>query len=186
MKNEKEIEIEVEITGVKPLLMHRFEGDAPETPKAKKKSETQKENKVEDTLYTDDDGKLYQPAEHIRQSMINAGKAFKKGKSNQSKIVASFVEIEPEAIPHVNQTWTTDRRAVVIPSTRGRVMRNRGRLDEWKLEFIIKILDTDEIAPDGIQDILEHAGKYNGIGDYRPEKKGMFGRFNVTKFKVIK
>ena len=113
-------------------------------------------------------------------------KAFKKGKSNMSKAFAGFCIIEPEAIIHENQQWITDRRAVVIPSTRGRVMRNRCRFDEWSLKFNVKILDSDEISEKLLSDALSYAGNYIGIGDYRPQKKGMYGRFIVSSLKELK
>jgi len=176
---------EIEIVGTTPLLQHKFNGDLPE-PKAKKKAETSKENKVEDTLYMLPDGKIYQPADCIKQALIEAGKAFKVGRKNLSQTAASFLRVQPEAIIHANQKWITDRRAVVIPSTRGRVMRNRGRLDEWALRFKIQTMDENELNADKIESLLEHAGKYVGIGDYRPQKKGMYGTFRIQTFKEAK
>jgi hypothetical protein len=168
----------VKIKGTTPLLQNRFNGDAEETG-AKKRSQTSKENKVEDSLYQLPDGTVYQPAECIRQAVIEAGKAFKKGRSNLCGIFASFMMISPDAIPHGNQEWETDRRPVVIPSTKGRVMRNRAKLDNWWLAFDVQILDDDEISEKTLHDALDHAGNYIGIGDYRPQKKGIHGRFYV-------
>jgi hypothetical protein len=176
---------EITIKGVSPLLQNRFSGSE-SVGTTKKKSETTKENKVEDTIYVLPDGKLYQPAECIKQALIEAGKAFKKGKSNKSKTFASFLIISPEAIIHKHQKYKVDRRAVVIPSTKGRVMRNRGRFDEWELNFNVLILDDDEIDMALLHDALEYAGHYIGIGDYRPQKKGMFGRFIISSLKEIK
>ena len=176
---------EVEIKGVTPLLQNRFAGEET-VGTTKKKSETTKENDVEDTMYKLPDGKIYQPSDCIKQALIEAGKAFKKGRSNRSKVFASFVIVTPESIVHENQKWTTDRRAVVIPSTRGRVMRNRCRFDEWSLKFQIQVLDDDEIDEKLLHDALEYAGSYVGIGDYRPQKKGMYGRFIVTSIKEAK
>ena len=178
----KEKKYKVVIKGVTPLLQNRFAGEET-VGTTKKRSTTSKENDVEDTLYKFPKGKVYQPAECIRQALIEAGKAFKKGKSNLSKTFASFITITPEAIEHKNQKWTTDRRAVVIPSTKGRVMRNRAKFDEWSLEFEIIVLDSDEISESVLHDALEHAGHYIGIGDYRPQKKGMYGRFIITSIK---
>lgn len=178
----KEKTFQIKIKGVTPLLQNRFAGQ--ETiGKTKKKTQTTKENDVKETLYADTKGKPYQPAESIRQALIEAGKAFKKGKSNKSKIFASFLEINPEAIPHLKLKWVTDRRAVVIPSTRGRVMRNRAKFEEWELAFTAKTLDCDEIDEELLHDAMEYAGKYIGIGDYRPQKKGMYGRFIVVSIK---
>lgn len=174
----------VRIEGVTPLLQNRFTGaDELEQVSTKKKSATTKENNVEDTIYKLPTGEVYQPSESIKQAIIEAGKAFKKGKSNLSKTFASFIMFEQEAIVHENQKWTTDRRAVVIPSTKGRVMRNRARLDKWALEFEVVVLDTDEVDKKTLHGAIEYAGHYLGIGDYRPQKKGMYGRFIVTSIK---
>jgi len=171
----------VRIEGNTPLLQHRFNGgDGEQT--TKKKASTMKENDVEETIYRLPDGTIYQPGDCIKQSMIEAGKAFKKGKSNLSKPSGSFLMVLPDAIPHINQEWVKDRRAVVIPSTKGRVMRNRAKFEDWTLDFEIKCLDDDELDKTTIQNLLEHSGKYVGIGDYRPQKKGMFGTFSVTNF----
>lgn len=176
---------EVKIEGVTPLLQNRFAGGEPDTS-VKKKAQTSKENEVEDTLYKTPKGEVYQPSECIRQAVIEAGKAFKKGKSNLSKTFGAFVMITPEAILHEDQKWKTDRRAVVIPSTRGKVMRNRARFDKWALKFNVTILDSDEIDKKTLHDALDYAGHYIGIGDYRPQKKGMFGRFIVASIKEVK
>lgn len=138
---------------------------------------------MNDTVYKLPNGKLYQPAESIRQSMIEAGKAFKKGRKSLTTLVAGFVMVEPEAIVHKNQEWVNDRRSVVIPATGGRVMRNRAKLSEWELEFDLKCLDDEVLSKGDLHDVLEYAGKYLGIGDYRPQTKGMFGKFIVTQFK---
>ena len=173
----------VEIKGVMPLLQNKFTGGEPDTS-TKKKTATTKENDVKDTLYSIN-GEVYHPAEAIRQALIEAGKAFKKGKSNLSKTFASFCMVSPEAIP-LKEKWTTDRRPVVIPSTKGRVMRNRARFDKWTLNFQITILDDDEINEKTLHDALDYAGHYIGIGDYRPQKKGMYGRFIVSSIKEAK
>lgn len=176
----------IELNGASPLLQNRFTGaDEIGTKTTKRKVETTKENKVEDTIYMTSDGKIYQPSDSIKQALIEAGKAFKKGKSNLSKTFASFVLVEPEAIIHSNQKWMTDRRAVVIPSTRGRVMRNRARIEKWKLKFEITILDDSEIDEKTLHDALDYAGHYIGIGDYRPQKKGMFGRFITSSISKV-
>jgi len=172
------------IKGVTPLLQNRFTGaDEVESKPTKRRSTTAQENKVEATVYQLPDGTIYQPSESIKQGIIEAGKAFKKGKSNLSKTFASFIMVTPEAIELNPQEYITDRRAVVIPSTKGRVMRNRAKFDKWKLEFEVTILDDSEIDQKTLHDALDYTGHYIGIGDYRPQKKGMYGRFIVEEIK---
>ena len=177
---------EVKISGMSALLQNRFTGtEETKQVSSKRKSEASKENNVEDTIYRMPDGTIYQPGEQIKQCLINAAKAFKRGRSNLSTVFASFLAVEPEAIPHVNQKIETDRRAVVIPSTKGRVMRNRGKLTQWSLIFNIRIFDHNEIDRATLQNVLEYAGKYIGIGDYRPQKKGMYGRFALDSIELV-
>lgn len=40
--------------------------------------------------------------------------------------------------------------------------------------------DTEAISPEMIAPIVNGSGKYPGVGDYRPGKKGPFGRFQVV------
>lgn len=177
---------EVRIKGVSPLLQNRFAtADEVENKPTKRKSVTMLENAVENTVYKLPDGTVYQPGESIKQAIIEAGKAFKKGRANMSKTFASFVIITPEAIVMSPQEYSTDRRAVVIPSTKGRVMRNRARFDDWSLTFSVEVLDDSEIDTKALHDAIDYAGHYVGIGDYRPQKKGMFGRFIVESIREV-
>ena len=36
-----------------------------------------------------------------------------------------------------------------------------------------------------MKNILDYGGQYVGIGDWRPEKKGKYGKFIVTSFKEV-
>ena len=176
--------VEVTVKGISPLLMNRFP-EPGETKTATKRTAGQKERDPKDCLYVLPNGKLYQPAEHFRQSMIESSKNFRIGKKSYMRLVSSSVVVEPEALIHKNQKWVVDRRSVVNPSTKGRVMKSRPRLDDWEVDFKIVILD-DDISLSAIKDILEYAGKYIGVGDYRPTHKGWFGKFMVTVFKEKK
>ena len=75
-----------------------------------------------------------------------------------------------------------DVRPVVIKSTKGRIPRRRPIFKNWSLKFTIEY-DEDEISAETIKEILDYAGRRVGIGDFRPENGGPFGRFMVTKFK---
>ena len=63
---------------------------------------------------------------------------------------------------------------------RARVLTWRPRWDKWQFEFHIKCLQPDLISDKTVKDIVEQAGMFSGIGDYRPK----YGRFDVTDFKV--
>ena len=172
----------IEIRGICPLLMHKFSEDDLIKPskrtKDKQLSESEKIDLAKQFLYTDSRGKLVQPSSHIEGTMIKAASQFTfKGKKTYKELVKGGVFAFPELIPHKIPKWVVDARAIVNPNTRGRSMCYRPRLDDWKLAFTLEVNDA-RADKNVIRQILEHAGAYIGIGNYRPR----FGRFEVTKF----
>lgn len=171
-------EISVKIEGISPILQHKFlERQEEESKKKKKIYEDNAE--LEKSLYRNSEGKLIQPATHIKASMVKAASNFKfEGKKTYKDIMKSNIIIDPLEIVHLNQKYEMDKRGVVIG--RVRIMRVRGLLKNWALKF--KILCNDEdgrISTKILREILEDAGKTVGIGDNRPEN----GRFKVVEFK---
>ncbi len=175
--------IQVEITGISPLLQHRFPVEGQQ--EAKKKNKKQTRDDVEKALYRLDDGTIYQPALHLIGALKVAGAKFQipgRGKLTYKNMMGSgVVVITPDAIPHENQDYDVDARPVVISSTRGRVVRMRPMFNDWKLRFEMEY-DEEEVDVATLKELLDYAGLRVGIGDFRPAKGGPFGRFMVTKF----
>ena len=174
-----------EIEGITPLLMNRFR-DAEIEGKSKKKGE-QKDADVKDKLYLTEDDKPYLPSVYLWRCLIDAGKRLQvrgQGKSTYSKIVGSCVEINPDAI-ELKGNWEVFRVSAVNPMTRGRVMCSRPMFKKWSCSFEINIAG-DEISLETLNTLLTDAGQRTGLGDWRPEKKGKYGKFMVTKFAEVK
>jgi hypothetical protein len=72
-------------------------------------------------------------------------------------------------------------RAVRIPSTGGRILCHRPCFHDWKLSFTLHV-DTDMLSPNLLREIVDAAGKRIGLGDFRPDCKGPFGKFVVTNW----
>ncbi len=64
-------------------------------------------------------------------------------------------------------------------------MAHRPMFDDWSLAFTME-LDTDMITVDLLRQIVDDAGKRVGLGDYRPTRKGPYGKFVVTEWKETK
>lgn len=181
------MKFDIEIEGIAPLLMHKFSEEMITKIKAKsgdkKLDEDEKREQAKQFAYFSK-GKLVQPAMHIEGALIKAATELKlsgSGKKTYKDLMKAAAFVSPEMIPHENQDWTVDSRAVVNPTTRGRSMCYRPRLDKWKLAFQLEVLDERADA-NAIKEILTISGLRNGIGSYRPK----FGRFTVIKFKEIK
>lgn len=175
-------EYDVTIEGISPLLMNRFAEEKAEEV-VKRVTGVRVPEDVAVSLYILPNGKIYQPASHIEASMIKAAANFNitgKGKKTYKDLAKSSIFVEPDAIIHQIQEYDIDKRPVVNPVTRGRVIRARPILREWVLSFRIKVLD-DQFPKEMVKNILDYSGSAVGIGDYRPR----FGRFIVTKFEQV-
>lgn len=176
--------INVTIEGTTPILFNRFRDTAIEG-KSKKRTGAMEESDIEDKLYLDEKKKVQLPAVYLKNSITEAAKQFKiqgKNKATYSKIVGSSVDVMPFYIEFKAGKYEVFRISAVNPMTKGRMMVSRPRFNEWSASFQV-ILNDSQVDSSVIKEIIDHAGKYVGVGDWRPEKKGMFGKFMVTSFK---
>jgi len=170
----------VRVKGTAPLLHHRFPIEK-QTSKTKKATGTAKDYKkeAEESLYRDEKGRIVQPTSHIEGALVKAGTSFMlKGKKTYKDLLKSSVFVEEEFVPLDYEEWVTDARPVTVQ--RSRVVRHRPRFDKWACEFNLTVVE-DDIREDTLKEILEHAGKFVGIGDFRPK----FGRFVVEGFEEV-
>ena len=65
-----------------------------------------------------------------------------------------------------------------------RVMRTFPIVRQWEGKLVIHVLD-DEITGDILRKYVDEAGKFIGIGQFRPENLGTNGRWEVVGFKEI-
>jgi len=172
-------EIAVTITGTSALLMHRFPLE-PVDAIEKKSPEEQAEiaaYRIPDT------GELYLPGTSLQRALVE-GATYSKGKGRASltKVAAACLFVSPEYISLGTNTFTVDARPVVVPATRGRIVRYRPRLDKWEASFTLEF-DETLLTEKQCRQIVDDTGKRVGVLDFRPAKKGPFGRFNVTSWK---
>lgn len=174
--------IEITIKGKTPLLMHKF----PLAPIEALEKKQPKEQ-AELAAYKDPDtDELYIPSVWIQRSLVNAATYSKgKGRASLQKVAAACLMVEPERISLGTKDFIVDSRAVVMPATRGRIVRHRPRLDEWNCQFELEYEDT-LLTENQVRKVVDDAGQRVGLLDFRPEKKGSFGRFMVTKWSVRK
>jgi len=169
--------VRVEIEGVTALLMHQF----PMQPiEALEKKPIGEQAKL--AAYLDEHEILYVPGIAIQRALIGGATYSKgKGRSSLQKNVAACVSVSPERVSLHTKEYQVDSRPVVVPATKGRVMRHRARIDKWKLTFDVEY-DETLLTRDQLNRILIDTGQRVGLLDFCPERKGPFGRFIVTKF----
>ncbi len=171
--------VSVQIKGISPLLMHAYPLNPIEAIDKKPIEE-----QAEYSAYRDpEDGLLFIPGVNIQRCLIAAA-VYQKGKNRASlqKVVAACVLIDPERCSLGVKDYEIDVRGVVVPATKGRILRYRPRLDNWSVEFDVTF-DSDLLTESQMRRVIDDAGSRVGLLDFRPERKGPFGRFIVTEWK---
>lgn len=179
------------ISSRSPLLTHRW-SDSNESEEATRPVHIGRRDpreEAEKVSYRDANGNCFLPGAMFSRMLAEVGGGHKQRGSRKSMkfiIPAAIVIVEEEVLLRdetgepISQ-FEIDSRPVVIPSTKGRIMRHRPRFNAWNCEFTIEI-DTTMVEPELIQQLLVEAGSKNGLGDWRPQKGGSFGRFSVSRW----
>lgn len=173
--------VNVRVKGLSDLLMHAFPMVPIEAIEKKSPAE-----QAELSAYRDPEtGELYVPSTALQRAFVN-GATYSKGKGRGSlqKNAAACLLVGPqERLSLGTKSYAIDSRPVVVPATKGRVLRHRPRIADWTLTFTV---DFDEtlLTEQQVRRIMDDTGSRVGLLDFRPEKKGSFGRFVVTYWEL--
>lgn len=139
-------------------------------------------------------GMIGVPDQYIWACLVKGGEGFKfKGMRNlstkDSSLLGGMIDIicgEDEFIPFVDQNaeWVPTKMGGRNPSDKVAVTIVRPLFRRWVLEFVLEI-DNGEVDSQTIRKLVERAGKFVGLGDFRPACKGRFGKFVVTVWEKI-
>lgn len=105
-----------------------------------------------------------------------------KGKSTYTKhFEAGILVTEPIILPDKKDDVAGEWFHVPADGKRGgstRVMKCFPVVQKWEGNLKVTILD-DTITKDVLLQHTEEMGRFNGVGRFRPEKGGFYGRFEV-------
>jgi hypothetical protein len=180
----------ITIEGISPLLMNRpSQLDIGDKSKTSKRETQTPEEIAEAKIYKDSEDRIYLPATWFQGCIVEAGKQKKmlgKGsaKATYSKVAGSSVEINPFEIL-IEDKWKVFSILAVNPTTRGKNVLHRPQFDNWKVNFEVTF-DEEAIEVSVMKELFDIAGRVVGVGDWRPAKKGRFGKFQVTNWKEKK
>jgi hypothetical protein len=192
--------VNVVCRGVTPLLINKMNESVLESLRTKIKkpkaanigtTRTPREEASEKVyLHT---GKCCMPGEMLMACLINAGAFIRlDGKrmmsTAKSTLLPGFMGLMTPVIMLVDPddlkreaSWEPDVRKGTNPNGNEAVCICRPRWDRWAFEAQIDI-DTLEIGENAIRELWDKAGRRMGLGDFRPQRKGIFGRFVVEKW----
>lgn len=181
--------VDIEIEGIAPLLQNNIEGSSEQMArKGKRQTGGVKDNPEEwkGKLYRIDENRLGHPGGSIESALTKAARDFKADKRrSMADIVKATCYVNEPFIELIGKTQpdSIQKASVVNPNTRGRGFVYRPYFEMgWKASFSMTIADLEMVEVNQIKEILDHAGRRIGIGDWRPK----FGRFFVSCFQIRK
>lgn len=137
------------------------------------------------------DGRVFIPPMSFKMGVDTAAKMLGrqipgKGKSTYTKFFTSGVLVmEPGVLPLTKDEVSCDRIYANADGVRGsgkRVWRMFPRIDQWQVDMQFHVI-ADEITEDVFEEHLRQAGAFVGIGRFRPQSGGYYGRYEIKKIK---
>ena len=139
------------------------------------------------SLYLDEGGAPTFPASAFRANIEAAARKLRQGAQVREGLIVEEVEV----FDYDRTLGTTGvevaRNAqftVGVRVRQARVLRTRARFDRWAATFRV---DTDPELVDREQLLvwLDIGGRRLGVGDWRPQKSGPYGRFEVESIETL-
>lgn len=175
----------VELESVSPYSQSKFY----QTEKlAKERPDDYERRTWRDRLHVNDDGFVFIPPMSFKNCLSAIAKYLSiqipgKGKSTFTKhIEAGILVTDPLILPVKRDDVAGEWFFVPADGRRGsgkRVMKRFPVIPSWKGQVIFYVLD-DTVTSDVFVQHLEEAGKFIGIGRFRPQNNGFYGRFRIN------
>ena len=184
-------------TGLTPLLMANVKSAELNLPKIKFGTKPNKgdiKKIAEGMLYKNDDGTYYLPCEAFRLSLFKGASGVKMPGDRRSPATIFqglvFPAEDRAALTNLKgrpiKKHTPQVDSGVNNTNKSRIVIVRPRIDEWQTDVPFQI--DKEFAPENWEQFMDvllavwnRAGRAAGVGAWRPEKKGRFGRYSVEQ-----
>lgn len=174
--------LRLKIIGDSPLICHRWAEKAKKAMRDKqmkvaKGAREAKDPKsdFEESLYPHPSGGYGFPAVAFKSAAVSATRFVEDMKMTELRgalhIVGDLVKIEGKPTP---------REDMVRVGMGSADIRYRGEFLKWSAELIVQF-NSRFISAAQIVNIFNNAGFGVGVGEWRPEKNGSFGRFHVER-----
>lgn len=187
---------DVRIAGLSPILHNSGDALVPNDWTAEKQQLTAKKGSNRTSsddfrikqldcilaLWLDADDKPTIPPRAVRATLENGARKMKQGPNVREGLLVleSAFEYDTE-----KYGTTLDELSIKTQFTTGvvvqrnRVLKTRAKFDQpWACEFVLDC-DDELVDKEKLSVWLDIAGRRIGLGDWRPQKSGIYGRFEV-------
>jgi len=178
-------QVKLKVTGLTPLIQNKMKEtiiqqmEDVRAGKAKKSTRTAVDPKKEyiKSSYKQDDGTFGFPASAFKQCAVRAGKGLGLAMTDTRTLFFVLPNAPDGECVSIKSNKPILRKDPVNVKT-GKDLRFRPEFRNWKAELLVKF-DADRITIEQIANLLNHGGQTVGVGEWRPEKNGTFGTFEV-------
>jgi len=176
--------IDIDIIGITPLLMNRFSERQQELLKkyweglkgTRKKDIPTEKQIVEEATYYNDDGKVCFPTSGFRRGieevakdkMIDIGFTGKAAKGS-IRFLEPLTEINFKEMV-INKSWGKVKKTPKLAI--------RPEFRDWSCKLKIAY-NPRVVSTTSLLNLLNWAGSYCGLGDWRPSTSGTYGQYKV-------
>lgn len=174
----------VTIEGITPLLMHRLDEETlrvivegSEGKASGPKEHLSVEREFQKALYRTEDGGFGFPGAGIKKCLIDGGRFAGMVMTRLKGSIFILEEMIPLTgdDPQCSIMSARNNRGQVVPTI-------RGRFNRWAMRVPVQF--TSEITQEQLVNLFAHAGYSVGIGAFRPQCSGMYGRFAVKAIEL--
>lgn len=182
-------EISFEIEGATSLIMHKFSQKAKNMmleKQMKKGSGKAREAKdpdedFEESIYRTSNGDYGMPATAFKNAMVRASKNL--GYEMTSVRTACFIFSDDGELVKIDGE-PTKREDVVVLNGKTSDIRYRAEFLNWKATVRFEY-DPTVLSHEQFVQIFSRAGKFVGVGEWRPERNGVHGCWKINRVAVI-
>lgn len=186
--------LRVPIVGTAPLIVHRFSEKAKrqmldnmqgrKSPKEPKNPEAE----YEAAFYMLDDGGYGFPVIAFKAATVGGARFY--GKSISMTALRQFVFFDGEFSKDAGQKLARIdgsphvREDVVTVGMGGHDLRYRPQFDEWRTTLEVTYVSS-LLTRESVLSLVEAGGMGVGIGEWRPERRGDFGTYEVDSSRDV-
>lgn len=186
----KRVLIHAELKSTAPLIQHKWSEKAKKAMRDKQQgaAKARKEPKNPDAefeaaKYLLPDGRPGIPAVAFKAAIVDAARLVGDAKMTHIRPSVYVQGYGPDMLVPIVASPAVLREDMVRVGMGTSDLRYRPMYEEWTATLEIQLL-SHVITEEVLFGLLDGAG-YNGVGEWRPEKNGVYGTFTVTDFKVV-
>lgn len=180
----------IPIRGTSPYICHNWdakvekmiEDKEQKKGKVKGREARKPEDEVDACFYRDDKGRYCIPARAFKKAVVSAATSLDDVRNFPKTKLRQAIFFDGDLLPIIYNTEPEMRRDHV-PANKGGPMRYRPEFKDWAVNLVVTFNES-VLSLDQVVNIISLAGFAVGVGDWRPEKDGNNGRFEVNRNEV--